>query len=180
MNTTFLFGRLDPIRYLLDRFPSKATTRKPTPGVSTPAPAQPVATTGKKILLVDDDAIILKTTSTKLQSHGYAVITATDGASAVHAVRTERPDLVLLDLNFPPDVASGGSVPWDGFVIMSWLRRLGVSHNIPFIIISGGDPAKYKERSLATGARAFFQKPLDHDSLLSLIERTVTENTGPS
>ena len=167
---TFLFGRSNPIRSLLERLARKSTARKPTL-----APA--VATPRKKILLVDDDAIILKTTSMKLQSQGYAVITAADGAGAIHAVRKEKPDLMLLDLSFPPDVASGGSVPWDGFNIISWLRRLEWN-NIPFIIITGGDPAKYKERSLATGAIAFFHKPLDHDKLLSLIEQTLVEDAA--
>jgi|ERR1043166_8512120 two-component system response regulator GlrR len=167
----FLF-RANPIRSLLQRLAGKFTARKPTPAL-----AVPVATTGKKILLVDDDPIILKTTSMKLQSHGYAVITATDGAGAIHAVRTEKPHLVLLDVNFPAD-AGGGSVSWDGLLIISWLRRFGELHNIPFIIITGGDPAKYKERSLATGAMAFFHKPLDHDGLLSLIDQTVVKDAA--
>jgi CheY-like chemotaxis protein len=128
---------------------------------------------------VDDDAIILKTTSMKLQSQGYAVITAMDGATAIQSVRKEKPDLILLDLSLPTD-AGGGSVQWDGFLIMSWLRRLGEARNIPFIVITGGDPVKYKERSLASGAMAFFHKPLDHDSLLALIGRTVLEDTGAS
>jgi CheY-like chemotaxis protein len=128
---------------------------------------------------VDDDAIILKTTSMKLQSRGYAVITAMDGASAIQAVRKEKPDLILLDISFPAD-AGGGSVQWDGFLIMSWLRRLDETRNIPFVVITGGDPGKYKQRSLATGAMAFFHKPLDHDGLLSVIERTaVVEIGGP-
>jgi len=174
--TALPFPKSNPIRSLLGRLAPCRTAHQPAvpPGAEA---KPPVTTPRKKILLVDDDAVILKTTSLKLQSQGYAVITAMDGAAAIHAVRSERPDLILLDISFPPDVASGGSVPWDGFLIMSWLRRLGESRNIPFIVITGGDPAKYRDRSLATGAAAFFHKPLDHDSLLSLIDRTVAQRT---
>src|SRR5213594_4756279 len=81
------------------------------------------ATTAKKILIVDDSIVILKTLSMKLKSSGYQVLTAADGATAVSTVRRERPDLILLDITFPPDVAHGGGVAWDGFLIISWLQR---------------------------------------------------------
>lgn len=150
---------------------------KPMAALSAPTYGQPFAKSRKRILLVDDDAIILKTTSMKLESRGYTVATATDGANAIHAVRKEKPDLILLDLSFPAD-AGGGAVPWDGFLIMSWLHRLDEARNIPVIVITGGDPVRYKDRSLASGAIAFFHKPLDHHNLLSLIERTVYQDNG--
>src|SRR5689334_12871467 len=79
--------------------------------------------TGKKILIVDDSLIILKTLSIKLKAAGYQVFTAVDGSEAVSTVRRERPHLILLDIGFPPDVGHGGGVAWDGFLIMTWLRR---------------------------------------------------------
>src|SRR5437773_140530 len=86
---------------------------------------------GHKILVVDDNKVILKILSMKLGASGYQVITAEDGSGAVNAVRTQKPDLILLDINFPPDVAHGGGVPWDGFRIMDWVRRLDEAKNIP-------------------------------------------------
>ena len=126
-----------------------------------------------KILIVDDSPVILKTLSMKLTANGYEVITAEDGGSAVSLVRHERPDLVLLDISFPPDVGHGGGIPWDGFLILEWLRRLDETKGIPFIIITGGDPALYKNRALAAGAVSFFQKPLDHDELLTTIRQVL-------
>jgi CheY-like chemotaxis protein len=58
----------------------------------------------KKILVVDDNEVVLKAVSLKLQGCGYHIITALDGTEAVAAARRETPDLILLDLNFPPDV----------------------------------------------------------------------------
>src|SRR5438874_6015269 len=77
----------------------------------------------KKILIVDDSTIILKALSMKLKLAGYAVLTAQDGAEAVSLARREQPNLILLDISFPPDVAHGGGVAWDGFLIMNWLLR---------------------------------------------------------
>lgn len=125
----------------------------------------------KKILVVDDNAIILRTLSMKLKSSGYEVLTATDGAQAVSTVRREKPDLILLDISFPPDVAHGGGVAWDGFLIMSWLKRMEEAQGIPIIIITGGEDAQLKQRSLAAGAVDFFHKPIDNDHLIAAIQR---------
>jgi FixJ family two-component response regulator len=71
-----------------------------------------------------------------------------------------------------------GAVAWDGLLVMSWLRRLEEARRIPIIVITGGDPLEFKSRSLAAGALAFFHKPIDHSDLLSVIERTVTQDGG--
>jgi CheY-like chemotaxis protein len=132
----------------------------------------------KKILVVDDSQIILTAISMKLAASGYEVVTAEDGGSAVSAVRQERPDLILLDISFPPDVAHGGGVAWDGFLIMEWLRRVPEAREIPIIVITGGDPSKYKDRALAAGAVSFFHKPINNDELLTVIGQVLGSNAG--
>ena len=127
----------------------------------------------KKILVVDDNLVVVKALSMKLESSGYEVLTAEDGSSAVAMARKERPDLIVLDISFPPDVGHGGGVPWDGFLIMGWLRRLDEAKNIPIIIITGGEPEKYKKRALAAGAVDFFQKPVDNEQLLAAIHKAL-------
>src|SRR6185369_18078638 len=94
----------------------------------------------KRILVVDDDRIILKTATLALTSAGYAVTTAMDGGTAVEKARTEHPDLIVLDMKFPPDVGHGGGVPWDGFLIMGWLGRMEECKNIPTVLLTGADP----------------------------------------
>jgi len=116
--------------------------------------AQTTAPRPGKILVVDDSQIILRILSDALKSKGYQVFTATDGAGAVSLVRKEKPDLILLDLFFPLDVAYCGGGLRDGFLIIEWLRRMDVGKDIPVIVISGADPEKYKARSLAAGAVA--------------------------
>ena len=129
----------------------------------------------KKILVVDDNNVLLKAVSMVLQSQGYEVITAADGAAVVSIVDREIPDLILLDLLFPPDAMDVG-MHWDGFAIMRWLRNMSEAKEIPIIIISGAEPAKYGPLSLSAGARAFLPKPLDMDELVATVRAVLAEN----
>ena len=133
---------------------------------------------GKKILVVDDDQIILKTLSIMLSSNGYQVLTAADGPGAATIVAQERPDLILLDLLFPPDAANVGGALQDGFFIIEWLRRMGEAGDIPIIIISGDKSAKYRRRIQAAKVVGFFPKPIDHAALVAAIRTTLGEDVG--
>jgi CheY-like chemotaxis protein len=175
--------RTSPWFRLLSLF-SRATSRpvpaapaapKPSTAANEVVPNRPVR---GKILIVDDDAVIRKTTAMKLQSEGYSVLMASDGAAALQAVRTERPALILLDLIFPPDVAHGGNGSWDGFGLISWLRRVPEAEGVPIIMISGGQPAQYEQRALEAGALAFFQKPINHQTLNAFIERVLSDSSA--
>jgi CheY-like chemotaxis protein len=121
-------------------------------------------------LVVDDNEIIVKTVTLKLEGAGYQVITAMDGSDGVSLARRENPDLILLDLSFPVDV---GGVPWDGFRIMDWFHRLDTSRKIPIIVITSSDDARTRERATSAGAVAFFRKPIEHDELLKVIRATL-------
>jgi CheY-like chemotaxis protein len=149
---------------------------------ATPQPSagpKPPAGPRRKILIVDDDAVIVRALAFKLKSHGFDVCTAMDGAEAVSTVRKQKPDLILLDLSFPPDVAHGGGVAWDGFLIMNWVRRMDEAKDTPIIVITGGDPVQFEKRSLDAGAVAFFRKPIDHAGLINVIRRTLGELSTP-
>jgi CheY-like chemotaxis protein len=124
----------------------------------------------KKILVVDDNEVVLKTVSLKLQACGYQIITALDGTEAVAAARKENPDLILLDISFPPDV---DGVPWDGFRIMDWFHHLDAAKRIPIIVITGLEETENKERAASSGAVAFFHKPINHDDLLKVVRATL-------
>jgi len=126
----------------------------------------------KKILVVDDNEIVIKTISLKLQGAGYQVLTAMDGSEAVAVARKDSPDLILLDLTFPPDTEG---VAWDGFRIMEWFHRLDAVKKIPVIVITGNEDPEARQRATNTGAVAFFQKPLEHDYLLKVIRATLGE-----
>jgi CheY-like chemotaxis protein len=132
----------------------------------------------KKILIVDDSLVFLTAVSKLLQAKGYQVLTAEDGAAALSAVRREKIDLILLDINFPPDVAHGGAVNWDGFRIMAWLRRIDEAKGVPIIVVTSGDPAKDKSRCAAPEVIGCFRKPVDHEKLLATIRKALEAQTA--
>ena len=125
----------------------------------------------KKILLVDDDPVFVQATSTRLRGEGFEVLTADDGAGAVSALRQGKPDLILLDILFPPDVAHGGGVGWDGFLLMEWLRRMGGLTDTRFILMTGADPAQYAERARKAGAAGLFPKSVEPGDLIRVIHQ---------
>jgi CheY-like chemotaxis protein len=129
----------------------------------------------KKILIVDDDKVICKALGFKLKASGYEVLTAEEPGEALTAVRTQQPDLVIMDINFPPAVAFGGMGGWDGFLTLDWLKRTDSSKNTPVIVISGGDPAKYQTKAVQAGAVNYFQKPVNPEALLSAIRKALGE-----
>lgn len=125
---------------------------------------------GKKILIVDDDAVILKTLSMILKSAGYEVVTATDGSEAIGVMRDDAPDLMLVDVCLPP----GLPISWDGFQVAQWLRA--VNGAIPTIVISGADKPEYAQQAAATGAHAFIAKPINNQLLLDTIASVLARN----
>jgi DNA-binding response OmpR family regulator len=129
----------------------------------------------KKILIVDDNEVIRKTLTLKLNNE-YDILTAEDGSQAVSAARMKKPDLIILDIGFPPEVSS---VPWDGFRIIQWLRRMEEAKNTPIFIITGSSSSKHRDQAIAEGAAAFFQKPIDNDQLLNAIKNTLNKTAAP-
>jgi two-component system sensor histidine kinase ChiS len=123
----------------------------------------------KTILVVDDNKVVLKAMYFTLTGKGYRVLMAESGAETITLLRKDKPDLILLDLDFPPDAANVGGNLRDGFLIIDWARRMCDAEKIPVIIISSTDPAKYKERAEAAGILTFFHKPVDKEKLLEAV-----------
>jgi CheY-like chemotaxis protein len=134
------------------------------------------ATPAKRILVVDDNPVVLKTLTAVLEPGGYKVFTALDGAEAFNFARREKPDLLLLDIFFPPDVVESGNT-WDAFLIMRWLQRMDETKDTPVVVISVADPEKYRDRCLAAGARAFLHKPVDAHELLDTVQKIFSSST---
>jgi CheY-like chemotaxis protein len=166
-----------PRRSVLSFFGAKPKPQSLTTAtVTQPAPEPALPANARRILVVDDDAVVCQALAMKLKAHGFAVSTAMDGPSAIHAARSGRPDLILLDLSFPPDV----SLAWDGFKIMNWLRHLDETKNIPVIIVTGSHEKNLGQRAQAAGAAGVFNKPLDFRPLISLVELRLKSPAGRS
>ena len=124
-------------------------------------------------MAIDDDPSIQTFLAGWLQEHGYEVATAASGSETITRVNEFQPDLILLDMKFPPCPENHQSTLEDGFLILSWLRGMSRAAKVPIIIISGADPKEYQDRALASGVVATFQKPLETTRLLEVIRTTL-------
>jgi CheY-like chemotaxis protein len=124
---------------------------------------------GKRVLVVDDNLVDARALCSKLRSEGYEVVLAQDGAAAVSTARKQKLDLIILDVVYPPDVGHGGGVPWDGFLIMNWIRRLDEAKHVPMIFVTRADPKKYRDRAMQAGAANFFSKPVKAEELIAAV-----------
>ena len=149
--------------------PAADSAPRPEKTDTSAAGAIPTNANGKRVLIVDDDPVFVRATSLKLQSAGYEVATAKDGSEAIATLGERAAHAVLMDINFPADVCNGGMGSWDGFQIMSWLRGLPTSKGARFIMVSNSNSEDYRNRARQLGAVAYFQKPINHDALVAVV-----------
>src|SRR5258708_3228696 len=95
----------------------------------------------KKILIADDDLVVLKVLSLKLSSVGFDVAKVHEGSQVTRRVAEELPDVVLLDFDFGPN-ATSGHIEWDGIKILDWLGRLEDVAPIPVIVVTSSESAE--------------------------------------
>jgi len=119
-----------------------------------------------RVLVVDDDTALLRTLSMNLRARGYDVLTAEDGEQALHAVRRDGPDVVVLDLGLP-DI-SGVDV----------LRDLRGWSPVPVVVLSARHGSDDKVEALDVGADDYVTKPFGIDELLARL-RAAVRRAGP-
>lgn len=109
------------------------------------------------VLLVDDDTAILEGVADLLALHGYEVITATDGRSALAAMRQSVPDLVVSDIMMPV---------MDGYEFYETVRDNPEWTSIPFIFLTARGQRVDVRRGQRLGADAYVTKPFEPEDLL--------------
>lgn len=113
----------------------------------------------KKILVVEDNAEVLKLLELMLCRAGYEITTADDGIIALEQFQQNQPDLVLLDIMLPR---------MDGYQVSSHIRE-DYHSNVPIIMLSSLDSPLDMERSRDAGATDHVAKPFDKDQLLEIL-----------
>ncbi len=112
--------------------------------------------TKKRVLVVDDEPKIGNILRIKLRLHGYEVITTTSGAEAVEIIRTQNPDIVLLDI-LMPDVTG-----------MDVLDRVRAFSQVPIVVFTAR--ADIIQFAMKLGANDSISKPFEPDQLVAKIE----------
>jgi twitching motility two-component system response regulator PilH len=121
-------------------------------------------TSGARMLVVDDSPTICAVLGKMLRQDGYAVLKATDGASAIELARREQPALIFLDIVMPG---------MNGFAVLRALRHDPQTRDIPIVMISGNPQATEQFYVQRFGADDFMQKPFDRDEVYLRIDQLV-------
>src|SRR5947209_16210385 len=123
----------------------------------------------KKILLVDDDPLILMLYQRALKNAGYALATAANGKQALAIIIAAPPDLVLLDVMMPI---------MDGVTMLRELKKTQIAR--PPVVVIAGNQREYqatREEARLSGATAFLSKPFSPQQLLALIQQHLPAST---
>jgi DNA-binding response OmpR family regulator len=132
---------------------------------SVPVPERP-------ILVVDDDAKIVRLVRTYLERDGFSVVTAADGPAALDAIETHRPALVVLDLMLPE---------LDGRAVIRAVRRDDEAATTPILILSARGSIVDRIAGLEDGADDYLPKPFSPAELVlrvkSILRRSISATT---
>ena len=133
------------------------------PAMQTPAlPDRP-------ILVVDDDAKIVRLVRTYLERDGFAVVTAADGPAALEAIETHRPALVVLDLMLPE---------LDGRAVIRAVRRDEQAGATPILVLSARGTTIDRIAGLEDGADDYLPKPFSPAELVVRVKAILRRTTA--
>lgn len=124
----------------------------------------------RKILVVDDEAILVETIAYNLEQAGYRVVTAADGGSALDAARSEIPDLIILDVMLPG---------MDGLEVCRQLRKESGTATTPIVMLTAKSDEIDKVVGLEVGADDYVTKPFGRRELLARVRALLRRSEYP-
>lgn len=115
-----------------------------------------------KILIVDDQPDNLYVLERLLKAHGYQVLSAEDGKTAIRHAEERQPDLILLDVMMPE---------MDGFEVVQCLRESSTTRTIPVVLLTANAPdERLKIQGLKLGADEYLTQPINNNELLARVQ----------
>ena len=117
----------------------------------------------RKILVIDDDRLVLKSLANLLKQQGYDVVCASDGPEAESLLRKAPPNLIVCDIRMPRQ---------DGVTVIRNLKRISREETgveIPFIFITGYASEEAPIDAVKLGAKDYLLKPFDLDEFLKSV-----------
>src|SRR6187549_1804843 len=144
--------------------------------LSMPSPTQDAVIPAAPILVVDDDAKIVRLVRTYLERDGFMVVTASDGPAALAAIEHHAPALVVLDLMLPE---------LDGRAVIRAVRRDEEAARTPILVLSARSSTIDRIAGLEDGADDYLPKPFSPAELVlrvkSILRRaTASPDVGPA
>lgn len=123
----------------------------------------------KRILVVDDDMMCLKTVQKYLTDEGYEVMGALSGMQAIHIVQEVKVDLLLLDIEMPA---------MSGFAVLEQARLLPNGKHLPAVFFTGRQDRDTVKCCAAAGAEGYITKPVEKFILLEQVKEVFSK--GPA
>ena len=120
----------------------------------------------KRILIVDDEDDIRKMLKLRLQALDYEILEAGDGQDGLDKARSEKPDLMILDLMLPK---------MDGYKVCRMLKFDEKFKHIPIIMFTSRGEDSHKATGKEVGADAYVQKPFETEVLLGKIKELLKQ-----
>ncbi len=121
------------------------------------------------LVVADDDDALREVYSLALRAAGHDVREATDGGSAMEAIRLHKPSLLLLDLWMPGTT---------GFDVLERLRHDALGSRLKIVVISNLGDADSRLQAFEAGATAYLVKGRSLEELVNLVARTLSESEG--
>jgi two-component system, cell cycle response regulator DivK len=121
---------------------------------------------GKKILVVDDKEENRRLIRKILRIHGYIIVEASSGETAIELAQTEAPSLVLMDIRLREGI--------DGIEATKRLKALPGVANIPIVAITASVSPEDMQRALDSGCKGFIRKPIDIDEFPKQVAQYLT------
>jgi len=118
----------------------------------------------KRILVVDDDEMVLMALNELLRPEGYDVHTISSGTEALRRLEKEDYDLLMLDIIMPG---------MDGFELCKRIRKIDRYGETPIVFLTAKSREEDRIQGLEAGANLFLSKPISPDKLLGIISNTL-------
>ncbi|MBT8763209.1 response regulator [Desulfohalobiaceae bacterium Ax17] len=116
----------------------------------------------KRILIVEDNEQNLYLATFLLEQKGYKVIAAQNGLEAIDKTLTEKPDLILMDIQLPEV---------NGYEATKRIKSMSEIHHIPIVALTSYAMVGDREKALAIGCVGYIEKPFDPETFVSEIEK---------
>jgi DNA-binding response OmpR family regulator len=120
----------------------------------------------KLVLLVDDEQSLLRATSIGLKDRGFTVQTAESGESAIQAIQSLKPSIVVSDLAMPG---------MNGFELYQEVKKVAEYKSLPFVFLTAVDDFYAKKFGKELGGAAYITKPVDLDELEQILKEKMGE-----
>jgi DNA-binding response OmpR family regulator len=124
----------------------------------------------RRVLVVDDEPLVLELIVTRLEIAGFETRPARDGVQALERLTDFRPEAVVLDLNMPR---------LDGFGVLNHMRAQGLSDKAPTLVLTARNAAEDVAKAIKLGAKDYLSKPFRDEQLIARVGRLFNRARPP-